>query len=132
MQAFLSQERLSPTTMSAQDSPRLCTVQPLAHLPTKVHSAPCFSIFGLQLLLCNGSATDCQEALQAWLKLLSPEERRAAQSKMGATLPASAEASDEPTQAAAADVPAPTPSQADPSTTPIPEEPNPILLAQRE
>ncbi|CAE7251286.1 unnamed protein product [Symbiodinium microadriaticum] len=73
-----------------------------------------------------------QEALQAWLNLLTPEERSAAQSKMGATLPASAEASDEPNHVAASDEPTPTPSQADPSTTPIPEEPNPILLAQRE
>ena len=73
-----------------------------------------------------------QEALRAWLNLLPPEERRAAQSKMGATLPASAEASDEHTHVAAPDEPTPTPSQADPSTTPIPEEPNPILLAQRE
>ena len=45
-----------------------------------------------------------QEALRAWLNLLSPEERRVAESAMGATLPAS----------------------------PIPEEPNSILLAQRE
>ena len=74
-----------------------------------------------------------QEALRAWLNLLTPEERRIAQSAaMGATLPASAQASDEPTQVAAPDEPTPTPSQADPSTTPIPEEPNPILLAQRE
>ncbi|OLP83471.1 hypothetical protein AK812_SmicGene35767 [Symbiodinium microadriaticum] len=73
-----------------------------------------------------------QEALRAWLNLLPPEERRAAQSAMGATLPASAQASHEPTHVAAPDEPTPTPSQADPSTTPIPEEPNPILLAQRE
>ena len=51
---------------------------------------------------------------------------------MGATLPTSAQASDEPTHVAAPAEPAPTPSQADPSTTPIPEEPNPSLLAQRE
>ncbi|CAE7357861.1 unnamed protein product [Symbiodinium microadriaticum] len=51
---------------------------------------------------------------------------------MGATLPASAQASDEPTHGAAPDEPTPTPSQADPSTTPIPEEPNSSLLAQRE
>ncbi|CAE7249387.1 unnamed protein product [Symbiodinium sp. KB8] len=38
-----------------------------------------------------------QEALRAWLSLLSPEERRVAESAMGATLPASAQASDEPT-----------------------------------
>ena len=71
-----------------------------------------------------------QEALRAWLNLLSPEERRVAES--AATLPASAQASDEPTHVAAPDEPTPTPSQADPSTTPIPEEPNSSLLAQRE
>ncbi|OLQ09387.1 hypothetical protein AK812_SmicGene7013 [Symbiodinium microadriaticum] len=73
-----------------------------------------------------------QEALRAWLSLLSPEERRVAESAMGATLPASAQASDEPTHVAAPDEPTPTPSQADPSTTPIPEEPDSSLLAQRE
>ena len=73
-----------------------------------------------------------QEALRAWLNLLSPEERRAAQSKMGATLPASAEASVEPTSVDTPAEPTASPSQADPSTTPIPEEPNPTLLAQQE
>ena len=73
-----------------------------------------------------------QEALRAWLSLLSPEERRAAESAMGATLPSSAQASDEPTRVTAPDEPTPSPSQADPSTTPIPEEPNSSLLAQRE
>ena len=73
-----------------------------------------------------------QEALRAWLNLLSPEERRAAESAMGATLPSSAQASDEPARVTAPDEPTPSPSQADPSTTPIPEEPNSSLLAQRE
>ncbi|CAE7394117.1 unnamed protein product [Symbiodinium microadriaticum] len=82
--------------------------------------------------LASNPAYAGPEALRAWLNLLPPEERRAAQSAMGATLPASAQASHEPTHVAAPDEPTPTPSQADPSTTPIPEEPNPILLAQRE
>ncbi|CAE7238129.1 unnamed protein product, partial [Symbiodinium sp. KB8] len=73
-----------------------------------------------------------QEALRAWLNFLSPEERRAAESAMGATLPSSAQASDEPAHVIAPDEPTPAPSQADPSTTPIPEEPNSSLLAQRE
>ena len=51
---------------------------------------------------------------------------------MGATLPSSAQASDEPAHVIAPDEPTPAPSQADPSTTPIPEEPNSSLLAQRE
>ena len=48
---------------------------------------------------------------------------------MGASLPASAKASDEPTPAEASEEPTPSPSQADPATTPIP---NPVFLAQRE
>ena len=51
---------------------------------------------------------------------------------MGATLPSSAQASDESARVTAPDEPTPSPSQADPSTTPIPEEPNSSLLAQRE
>ena len=78
------------------------------------------------------SAPTAQEALRAWLNLLPPDQRRAAESAMGAGWPASAEASDEPTPAEASDEPTPSPSQADPATTPIPEEPSPILLAQRE
>ena len=78
------------------------------------------------------SASTAQEALRAWLNLLPPDQRRAAESAMGAGWPASAEASDEPTPAEASDEPTPSPSQADPATTPIPEEPNPVFLAQRE
>ena len=73
-----------------------------------------------------------QEALRAWLNFLSPEERRAAESKMGAALSASATASDEPTNVDSPAEPTVSTGQADPSTTPIPEEPNPTLLAQQE
>ena len=78
------------------------------------------------------SAPTAQEALRAWLNLLPPDQRRAAESAMGAGWPASAEASHEPNPAEASDEPTPSPSQADPATTPIPEEPNPVFLAQRE
>ena len=71
-----------------------------------------------------------QEALRAWLNFLSPEQRRAAESQMGAALSASATASDEPTNVDSPAEPAVSSGQADPSTTPIPEEPNPILLAR--
>ena len=73
-----------------------------------------------------------QEALQAWLNFLSPEERRVAESKMGEALSAPTTASDEPINVDSPAEPTVATGQADPSTTPIPEEPNPILIAQRE
>ncbi|CAE7569313.1 unnamed protein product [Symbiodinium sp. KB8] len=78
------------------------------------------------------SPQTAQEALRAWLNLLPPDQRLAAQSVMGAGWPASAKASDEPTPADASAEPTPSPRQADPATTPIPEEPSPVFLAQRE
>ena len=75
------------------------------------------------------SAPTAQEALRAWLNLLPPDQRQAAESVMGAGWLASADAPAEPT---------PSPSQGDPATTPIPEEPRPTqpqsqeLLAQQE
>ena len=78
------------------------------------------------------SPQTAQEALRAWLNLLPPDQRLAAQSVMGAGWPASAKASDEPTPADASAEPTPSPRQADPATTPIPEEHSPVFLAQRE
>ena len=86
------------------------------------------------------AAQTAQQALRAWLSLLTPEQRRLAnQQLMGAGLPApapasdepsnDAEASEEPTGAAGTELPIPV-SQADPSTTPIPEDS--VLAAQRE
>ena len=94
----------------------------------------CLDVASLGFSFCFAMAApqSAQEALRAWLNFLSPEERRAAESRMGATLPASADASEEPTNVDTSAEPAVTPSQADPSTTPIPEEPNPTLLAQQE
>ena len=48
--------------------------------------------------LAMAAPQSAQEALQAWLKFLSPEQPREAESKMGAALSASATASDEHTQ----------------------------------
>ena len=70
-----------------------------------------------------------KEALRAWLNLLSPEERRIAEATMGASMPASAAAPDEPTNV---DTQAEPTVPADPSTMPIPEEPNLTFLAQQE
>ena len=87
---------------------------------------------GFSFRLAMAAPQSAQEALQAWLKFLSPEQRREAESKMGAALSASARASDEHTHVDSTAEPAASSGQADPSTTPIPEEPNPILIAQRE
>ena len=91
--------------MTAQDRflPILCL-----H-PAKMPITVAFSCYVLAPLasefrVAMAAPQTAQEALRAWLNLLSPEERRVAESAMGATLPAS----------------------------PIPEEPNSILLAQRE
>ena len=87
---------------------------------------------GFSFRLAMAAPQSAQEALRAWLNFLSPEQRRAAESQMGAALSASATASDEPTNIDSPAEPAVSSGQADPSTTPIPEEPNPILLAQQE
>ena len=70
-----------------------------------------------------------KEALRAWLNLLSPEERRIVEAKMGASVPASAASPDEPINV---DTQAEPTVPADSSTTPIPEEPNLTFLAQQE
>ena len=87
---------------------------------------------GFSSCFAMAAPQSAQEALRAWLNLLSPEERRVAESRMGATLPASAAASEEPTNVDTHAEPTAPHSQADPSTTPIPEEPNPTYLAQQE
>ena len=105
-----------------------------AHVPAELSSVVVCAVAPLGFSSCFAMAAPqtAQQALRAWLNLLSPEERRIAESRMGATLPASAAASEEPTNVDTPAAPTASPSQADPSTTPIPEEPNPTLLAQQE
>ena len=85
----------------------------------------CAASLGFSFRLAMAAPQSAQEALRAWLNFLSPEQRRAAESQMGAALSASATASDEHIKVDSPAEPAVSSGQADPSTTPIPEEPNP-------
>ena len=87
---------------------------------------------GFSSYFAMAASQTAKEALRAWLNLLSPEERRIAEATMGASMPASEAAPDEPTKVDTHADPTVPHSQADPSTTPIPEEPNLTFLAQQE
>ena len=98
---------------------------------------PLFAAFRLKITIAMASPHSAKEALQAWLKTLSPEDRLKAQKfaddlPMGASLPASTEASGDLPQTGTTASSTSASNQADPSTTPIPEELNPVLVAQQE
>ena len=118
--------------MLGQDSPCTCLFGLFYNYLQSLHQSCMGSFLGFSFRLAMAAPQSAQEALRAWLNFLSPEQRRAAESQMGAALSASATASDEHTNVDSPAEPAVSSGQADPSTTPIPEEPHPILIAQRE
>ena len=92
MQAFLRQVRLSLTTCLPRTASAFALCSLLCSCKQKCMQLPALASLGFSFYFAMAAPQTAQEALQAWLKLLSPEERREAQSKMGASLPASAEA----------------------------------------